>query len=282
MQIDTSSLVLKSLQRNNPSQTLQSPNTTNQSNSFSSIDSSGLDDKKSAQLKASVDREQALKDVFSGVTLNQVADEGLGSIEDDVGKIRSLVEKAGDESLSDDDRAAIQKEITSLQENIQDTIDNTSFAGRQLLSEDGSINFDINARPGQERSGSEEGTSNLSDVLNIDVTSSEGREKALEATDDAESFVSNFRNDISASLSQFTEISNELSSFASASGGVQSSNAVAPSSNEVAGNASQGERGRALAALAGEQISQDPRLALLSQSNQSDQSKQLASLLLQN
>lgn len=282
MQIDTSSLVLKSLQRNNPSQTLQSPNTTNQSNSFSSIDSSGLDDKKSAQLKASVDREQALKDVFSGVTLNQVADEGLGSIEDDVGKIRSLVEKAGDESLSDDDRAAIQKEITSLQENIQDTIDNTSFAGRQLLSEDGSINFDINARPGQERSGSEEGTSNLSDVLNIDVTSSEGREKALEATDDAESFVSNFRNDISASLSQFTEISNELSSFASASGGVQSSNAVAPSSNEVDGNASQGERGRALAALAGEQISQDPRLALLSQSNQSDQSKQLASLLLQN
>lgn len=171
--------------------------------------------------------QEDLQNVFNGVSLNQVAEEGLGNISNDVTRIRELAEQANDESLTDDQRAEIQTSITELQDGIRDTIEDTSFAGQNLLNEDGSINFNISGREAEEG-----GSSNLSDVLNIDVTTEEGRENARQATDDAQDLLNGFQDDINASLSRFNEASRGLASFQNLS--QEASEATATGSDRLA------------------------------------------------
>ncbi|MEM7421323.1 MAG: flagellin, partial [Pseudomonadota bacterium] len=78
---------------------------------------------------------QAINNVYDGISVAQVAEGGLGSINDDVNRIRELTLQSGNGVLSSGDRRAIQSEITQLQENISQTIEQTNFAGKPLLSE---------------------------------------------------------------------------------------------------------------------------------------------------
>ena len=65
---------------------------------------------------------QSLNNVYDGISLAQVAEGGLGSINDDVNRIRELTLQSGNGVLSSGDRRAIQSEITQLQENMSQTI----------------------------------------------------------------------------------------------------------------------------------------------------------------
>ena len=69
---------------------------------------------------------QAINNVYDGISVAQVAEGGLGSINDDVNRIRELTLQSGNGVLSDGDRRAIQSEITQLQENISQTIEQTN------------------------------------------------------------------------------------------------------------------------------------------------------------
>ncbi|MED5332692.1 MAG: flagellin, partial [Pseudomonadota bacterium] len=71
---------------------------------------------------------QAINNVYDGISVAQVAEGGLGSINDDVNRIRELTLQSGNGVLSSGDRRAIQSEITQLQENISQTIEQTNFA----------------------------------------------------------------------------------------------------------------------------------------------------------
>ncbi|RPH20870.1 MAG: flagellin, partial [Alteromonadaceae bacterium TMED7] len=88
---------------------------------------------------------QSLNNVYDGISVAQVAEGGLGSINDDVNRIRELTLQSGNGVLSSGDRRAIQSEITQLQENISQTIEQTNFAGKPLLSENGSLDFQSGA-----------------------------------------------------------------------------------------------------------------------------------------
>ena len=91
---------------------------------------------------------QAVSNVYDGISLAQVAEGGLSSINDDVNRIRELTLQSGSGILSDGDRQALQSEISQLQDNISQTIEQTNFAGKPLLSEDGALSFQVGANAG--------------------------------------------------------------------------------------------------------------------------------------
>lgn len=155
---------------------------------------------------------QSISNAYDGVSLAQVAEGGLSGINDDVNRIRELSIQAGNGILSDSDRQAIQSEISALQDNISQTVEQTTFGGQQLLTEDSNINFQVGANAGQQISvGTQDVAAGLSDILNVDVTAEGGVESALQAADDAAEFVGSARADLGAVQNQFESAARNLS-----------------------------------------------------------------------
>ena len=155
---------------------------------------------------------QSIRNAYDGVSLAQVAESGLEGINNDAQRIRELTLQAGNGALNDADRSAIQAEITQLQENITQTVEQTNFGGRQLLNEEGSIDFQVGANAGQQISvGTQDVQSELDSLLNIDVSTQQGAQDALEAADEALSFIGGARADLGAVQNQFESAARNLS-----------------------------------------------------------------------
>ncbi|GFD88090.1 flagellin [Tenacibaculum sp. KUL152] len=154
---------------------------------------------------------QAINNVYDGISVAQVAEGGLGSINDDVNRIRELTLQSGNGVLSDGDRRAIQSEITQLQENISQTIEQTNFAGKPLLSDNRELSFQTGANGGQSISiNTQDIASQLSGVLSIDITSGTSVEDALSAADDAIEVVGGARGDLGAVQNRFESTARNL------------------------------------------------------------------------
>lgn len=153
---------------------------------------------------------QAVNNVYDGISLAQVAEGGLEGINNDVNRIRELSVQAGSGILSAADKQAIQSEITQLQENITQTIDQTNFAGKPLLSSDSEINFQVGAQAGQQISvNTRDIASELNGALNIDVTS-QSSEDVLAAADAAVEVVGSARGDLGAVQNQLASTARNL------------------------------------------------------------------------
>ncbi|WP_158967761.1 flagellin [Paraglaciecola sp. L3A3] len=154
---------------------------------------------------------QAVSNAYDGVSLAQVAEGGLSGIGEDVNRIRELSVQAGNGILSDADRSAIQSEVTQLQENISQTIKNTEFGGKSLLSSDGNIDFQIGANAGQKIGvQTQDVAAGLNDILNVDLTTAQGAEDALAAADSAVEYVGSARADLGATQNQFESAARNL------------------------------------------------------------------------
>lgn len=155
---------------------------------------------------------QSLNNVYDGISVAQVAEGGLGSINDDVNRIRELTLQSGNGVLSSGDRRAIQSEITQLQENISQTIEQTNFAGKPLLSENGSLDFQSGANANQSISiNTQDIASQLGGVLSIDITAGTSVNEALEAADAAIETIGSARGDLGATQNRFESAARTLS-----------------------------------------------------------------------
>jgi flagellin len=155
---------------------------------------------------------QSISNAFDGVSLSQVAESGLSGINEDVNRIRELSVQAGNGVLNDADRQAIQAEVTQLQENISQTIEQTEFAGKPLLSSDGSIDFQVGANPGQQIGvATQDIAAGLEGILNVDLSTAAGAENALTTADEAAGFVGGARAEIGATQSRFESAARNLS-----------------------------------------------------------------------
>ncbi len=81
---------------------------------------------------------QASRNANDGISLAQTAEGDLGSISDNLQRMRELSVQAANASNSDSDRAALQTEVTALKSEIDRVSKNSSFNGVKLL--DGSFN----------------------------------------------------------------------------------------------------------------------------------------------
>ncbi|WP_299074806.1 flagellin [uncultured Paraglaciecola sp.] len=154
---------------------------------------------------------QAISNAYDGVSLAQVAEGGLSGITEDVNRIRELSVQSGNGLLSDSDRQAIQAEVTQLQDNISQTIEQTEFAGKSLLSSDGNIDFQVGANAGQKIGvATQDVAAGLDDILNVDLSTAQGAEDALAIADEAAEFVGGARADLGATQNQFESAARNL------------------------------------------------------------------------
>mmetsp|Transcript_56104 Transcript_56104/g.177774 ORF Transcript_56104/g.177774 Transcript_56104/m.177774 type:complete len:185 (-) Transcript_56104:6-560(-) len=117
---------------------------------------------------------QAISNAYDGISLAQVAESGLANITDDANRIRELTVQAGNGSLNDADRQALQSEISALQENISLTVEQTNFAGKPLLSGGQDISFLVGSSSGSNIDVENNNvTDSISDLLSIDITNEE-------------------------------------------------------------------------------------------------------------
>jgi flagellin len=184
---------------------------------------------------------QSVSSAYDGISLSQVAQSGLSGITTDVDRIRELSVQAGNGILSDADRGAIQAQVTQLQENITQTIEQTEFAGKSLLSSDSTIDFQIGANADQKIAvATADIAAGLSAILNVNLSTARGAEDALVAADDAAQFVGAAQADFAATNNQFESAVRNLTqsnvNMVAARGRIQDTDYALASSQSAAAN----------------------------------------------
>ncbi|GAB3267772.1 flagellin [Chitinimonas naiadis] len=76
---------------------------------------------------------QAVRNLSDGISVAQTADGVLSSVEDNTQRIRELTVQAGNSTLSVQDRAAIQDEVSALSQTNADSLRNANYNGQPLF-----------------------------------------------------------------------------------------------------------------------------------------------------
>ncbi|MBF0396781.1 MAG: hypothetical protein HQK78_08425 [Desulfobacterales bacterium] len=162
---------------------------------------------------------EAMMNVNDAVSISQIADGGLGDATDIINTIRNKALEASNDSQNPESRAAIQSDIKSALENLNQIVQNTSYNGKSLLSGQFSNQiFHIGPNADETTKLSVQSTkpSNIGDstygkLTDIDVTTSEGAEKAIKISDAALKNIDSSRSEIGSFQNQLVSSMNILS-----------------------------------------------------------------------
>jgi flagellin len=91
----------------------------------------------------------AVRNAGDGISLAQTAEGALGSMNDNLQRVRELAVQSANATNSDVDREALQAEVAQLIAEVSRTADETDFNGRKLLDGSFSATFQIGANAGQ-------------------------------------------------------------------------------------------------------------------------------------
>lgn len=214
---------------------------------------------------------QAVSNLSAGISAVEVADGATQQLQDNTNRIRELAVQAGNDTLSAQDRQALQAEANQLAQSNQDIVRNTNFNGTQLLQGGASLGIqsgpnandvtnvnaaNLNAAPG---SG---GLNTLAG--GVDLSSSAAVAQTLTNLDQDISTLSNARAQFGAANARFESSISNLQT--------RSTNLA-----EAKSRIGDTDFGAATSKLAQEQIRSKAGLAVLTQANASPQ--QVLSLL---
>lgn len=140
---------------------------------------------------------QAIRNASDAISIVQTADGALGQAADLIQGIREKAIQAAGDLQSPQSRQAIQMDINQSLEALKNISDQTSFNGQQLLSgEFSNRQFQVGAESGQtiDISLGSVDPATISNIdsramSDIDVTTQEGAQKAIELTDHALDFI---------------------------------------------------------------------------------------------
>ena len=92
---------------------------------------------------------QAARNLSDGLSIAQVTSGGIENIRNDLQRIRELAVESANGSLNDSDRESNQLEVEQLRDSINEQLANTSFNGRNLLTQSETIRFQAGPEPDQ-------------------------------------------------------------------------------------------------------------------------------------
>ena len=151
--------------------------------------------------------DQAARNTADGISLVQVAGGALDLVNDNLQRIRELSVQAGNGTLNDKDRDAIQAEIDQRLDEIDRIGAQTNFNGISLLGESRSLNIQVGANDGDTIAIQLEGVSRR--TLGLDgfsVVAGEAMEKPLTVLDDAIGQVDRQRSRLGALHNRFESV----------------------------------------------------------------------------
>lgn len=151
----------------------------------------------------------AIRNSLDGVSALQIADGGVNQVNDSLQRIRELSIQSQNGILTDSDRAALQSEADALLNGIQDTLEQSSFNGQSLLTEEGQLR--LQTGPGTEDS-QNVSTFNISGefgdngLFSIDISDA----GALDIIDQSQSFLATVSGEIGANQNRLDSTINRL------------------------------------------------------------------------
>lgn len=129
---------------------------------------------------------QAQSNMQDGLSLLESANEGLNNVNSLLQRARELSVAAATDTMVDEDRAAVQTEITQILEAIDDTASKLEFNTRQILGENTTLKLQVGANPGQTININLIDTSAAAlGIDQISVLTGDGANQAISALDDA-------------------------------------------------------------------------------------------------
>ena len=166
---------------------------------------------------------QAVRNANDGISLAQTAEGALQEVTNSLQRMRQLAVQSQNGINSDEDRDALQKEVTALQDEISRIASTTSFAGESLLKDGFSANFLVGANAGENIKvsigGSNTGDRGFTaaalgvDSTNVYVSTAVGASQALGKIDQAIANVNDVRANLGAVQNRFQSTIRNLSNI---------------------------------------------------------------------
>ena len=94
---------------------------------------------------------QASRNANDGISMIQTAEQGMGEISNIITRVRELGIQAGSDTIGDQERGFIQKEVDALKSEVQRVAESTTFGSRKLLDGTGGV-YDIHIGVGANES----------------------------------------------------------------------------------------------------------------------------------
>lgn len=160
----------------------------------------------SENLKSSIrSLAQASRNANDGISMVQVAEGGLGEVSNILTRLRELGIQAASDTVGERERGFLNNEVQQLKAEMQRISETTRYGSTALLDGSGT-KFDyqvgINNVESQDRisfdAGAMNATTDQLGVADLDFSSKEGAQGALQALDDAQVQVNGFRSTLGA------------------------------------------------------------------------------------
>ncbi len=142
---------------------------------------------------------QGYRNVNDGISLTQVADGFTSEISDMSQRARELATQSSNASLNDSDRAALQAEFSQLQEEVKRLTGSASFNGQDLLNNDSSLSFQVDAgSDDQINVKTHDLDSQLTDFFSADISTAAGAKGAISTIDSSLESINTIRAEYGA------------------------------------------------------------------------------------
>lgn len=189
---------------------------------------------------------QASRNANDGISMIQTAEQGMGEISNIITRVRELGIQAGSDTIGEQERGFIQKEVDALKSEVQRVAQSTTFGSRKLLDGTGGV-YDIHIGVGaNEATDWISYDAAVSDVTignlgidDLDFSSKEGARSGLSALDSAQKNVNGSRATLGAlqnRLSSTVDVIGTMNENMSAANSRIRDTDVAASSSELARN----------------------------------------------
>lgn len=166
-------------------------------------DAAGLaiSDRMNAQVRG---LNQAVRNANDGISLVQTADGALSESTNVLQRMRELAVQSANGIYNSADRAAMGKEFSQLQSQLNQIAEDTTFNNQQVLDGSLSASFQVGANNGETIDVSLESVDQTAlGVDSLSISSTEGAQDALSAIDSAIAGVSDMRSELGAVQSRF-------------------------------------------------------------------------------
>ncbi|EXJ14737.1 flagellin [Imhoffiella purpurea] len=150
--------------------------------------------------------QQASRNLGDSASLVGTAEAGVTQVGDAMERIRELSLQSLNGTLNDSDRESLQAEVGQLQDQIAQTLENTSFNGIQLLNREGSLSVQAGSDAEDAFSvGTYDIQGRLSELGfgEIDISSAAGAASAVGVLDQAGDLLDEVRGEMGAVMNRF-------------------------------------------------------------------------------
>ncbi|MCC2678742.1 MAG: flagellin [Pseudobdellovibrio sp.] len=201
----------------------------------------------SEQLKSQIrSYGQANRNANDGISMIQTAEQSMGEVSNIVTRLRELGVQAASDTIGDQERGFINKEVDALKSEIQRVAESASFGSRKLLDGTGGV-YDIHIGTGANEStdwiaydaSQTDVTVGTLGIADLDFTSKEAARAGLESLDVAQSSINGSRANLGAMQNRLASTSDVIGTMVenmSAANSRIRDTDVAASSSELARN----------------------------------------------